>query len=231
MNTRKTIFLSHSSRDKVAVRRLAQDLQKAGFSVWLDELEIMVGDSIIEKIGKGLNECEFVAIWLTKYSVDSGWVQKEWYPKYHKEIESKKIHVLPLLAEKCDIPIMLIDKRYANFVESYEIGLEELIQTLTNQTQWTLDKIEQYIKENLASGNLELKPFNTNREDDPTRIICTYQTNGANRYILWEKGENKITSWDREFFDPVRWFENKDALDDQEIKLIAKSLRLGRPKD
>lgn len=41
---RKRIFLSHSSRDIEAVRPLADDLQRAGLDVWLDEKEIKVGD-------------------------------------------------------------------------------------------------------------------------------------------------------------------------------------------
>ena len=41
---RKRIFLSHFSRDIEAVRPLADDLQRAGLDVWLDEKEIKVGD-------------------------------------------------------------------------------------------------------------------------------------------------------------------------------------------
>ena len=48
-----SIFLSHSHVDKPFVRRLASDLIDSGVKVWLDEAEILIGDSLIEKIGTG----------------------------------------------------------------------------------------------------------------------------------------------------------------------------------
>jgi TIR domain len=40
------VFLSHSSRDKPRVRRLAESLRGAGLQVWLDEWVIQPGDDI-----------------------------------------------------------------------------------------------------------------------------------------------------------------------------------------
>jgi hypothetical protein len=121
------VFLSHSSKDKKAIRRLASDLQNVGIDVWLDEYEIKIGDIIIEKLNRGIEECDYLLIWLTKKSVKSPWVQREWYSKYHVEIETNKILVLPLLAEDCDIPLFLKTKRYADFRFSYNQGLRELL--------------------------------------------------------------------------------------------------------
>jgi hypothetical protein len=69
------VFLSHSSADKDAVRRLGEDLRRAGLEVWFDEKEIRVGDSIIRKIQEGLDNTQYLALWLTRGSVESGWVQ------------------------------------------------------------------------------------------------------------------------------------------------------------
>jgi hypothetical protein len=103
-----TLFLSHSSKDREAVIRLAKDLRKRGISVWLDEWEIDVGDPITEKIQAGLSHAQYVAVWLTKDSVNSGWVTKEWHTKIYQEIGSKEVLVLPLLGEKCEIPSFLV---------------------------------------------------------------------------------------------------------------------------
>ena len=43
-----SIFLSHNSKDKHFVRKLANDLRRQGFYVWVDEAEIKLGDSLIE---------------------------------------------------------------------------------------------------------------------------------------------------------------------------------------
>jgi hypothetical protein len=72
------VFLSHSSADKMLARRLAADLRDAGVKVWFDEWEIETGDSISQRIQDGLRESDFVAVLLTRQSVEHGWVEKEW---------------------------------------------------------------------------------------------------------------------------------------------------------
>ena len=66
-----TIFLSHSHRDKPFARRLAADLRHAGHMVWIDEAEIQIGDSLIEKIRDGIDRVEFVAAILSSASIES----------------------------------------------------------------------------------------------------------------------------------------------------------------
>ncbi len=44
------IFLSHTWTDKEFVSQLANDLRTLGARVWIDEAEIKLGDSLIEKI-------------------------------------------------------------------------------------------------------------------------------------------------------------------------------------
>ena len=55
----RVAFLSHSSKDKAFVRKLAADLVANGVKVWIDEQRILVGDSIPEKIAHGLAESDF----------------------------------------------------------------------------------------------------------------------------------------------------------------------------
>ncbi len=43
---KKHIFLSHSSKDKPQVWKLKYDLEKEGFSVWLDEDEAIPNLSV-----------------------------------------------------------------------------------------------------------------------------------------------------------------------------------------
>jgi hypothetical protein len=124
------LFLSYTKKDSEQVRKLAHDLRDQGVSVWLDEWEIKVGDSITQKIQKGIKDSDYLAVWLSTESVRSGWVEREWQAKYQEEIKTKVIKVLPLLGEKCKIPIMLADKRYADFSSSYEAGLRELVEGL-----------------------------------------------------------------------------------------------------
>lgn len=124
------IFISHSSKDKAWARRLSEDLKEIGHEPWLDEWEIKVGECIVTKIDRGIEDSEFVAIILSKHSVESGWVDKEWKAKYWSEIESDRTMVLPLLKENCTIPTLLKTKRYADFRKKYVVAFTHLVEAI-----------------------------------------------------------------------------------------------------
>jgi hypothetical protein len=71
------VFLSHSHADKPFAKQLVADLRNAGHSVWIDEAEINIGDSLIAKIRTGLDQVDFVCAILSKASANSPWVEKE----------------------------------------------------------------------------------------------------------------------------------------------------------
>jgi hypothetical protein len=121
------VFLSHSSRDKTSVIRLAKDLQKRGVEVWLDEWNIRVGESISHSVESGINESDFLVVWLSRSAIESGWVDREWRTKVLDEISDKRTSVLPILAEDIEIPGLLRDKKYADFRRDYDIGLRDLL--------------------------------------------------------------------------------------------------------
>jgi hypothetical protein len=120
-------FLSHSSKDKPFVRQLATDLTKNNVTVWLDEQMIKVGESIIERVGQGLAESDYFLLALSENSVNSEWVKKELNQALLKEIEDRKVTVLPLLLKECKIPSIIREKKYADFSSNYHAGLTELI--------------------------------------------------------------------------------------------------------
>ncbi len=123
------IFLSHNSKDKPFVRQLAQDLDVQGIGYWLDEAELSVGDSLIERIQEGFDDVNYVAIILSQNSIQSRWVQKEMSVALTLEIMGKPIRVLPLVLEKVEIPTFLIDKVYLDFTSefTYQDSLTQLV--------------------------------------------------------------------------------------------------------
>jgi formylglycine-generating enzyme required for sulfatase activity len=125
-----SIFISHSSRDAADALRLAEDLRRAGLDVWLDAWEIGVGARITQSIQRGLTRADFVALWITKAAIESGWVEREWQSKYSTEIASSSTIILPLLAEDCEVPQLLADKLYADFRKDYYTGLAQLLKVV-----------------------------------------------------------------------------------------------------
>lgn len=122
-----SVFIAHSSADKVFVRRLAKDLSEKGVSAWVDEAEIRVGDSITEKINAGLEGAHYLAVILSPTSVSSAWVHRELGAALQREIKKRQIVVLPVLLADCRIPAIIADKRYADFRRDYGKGLADLL--------------------------------------------------------------------------------------------------------
>jgi hypothetical protein len=127
-----SVFLSHNSKDKPWVRKLAQRLVNDGVKVWIDEAEINIGDSLIEKISSGIQEMKFVAAIISKNSVQSKWVQKEINIAMSKEIENRHVIVLPLVIDNCTIPSILADKFYADFrkPDDFEVAYKKLLKAI-----------------------------------------------------------------------------------------------------
>jgi hypothetical protein len=127
------VFLSHSSADKMLARRLAADLRDAGVKVWFDEWEIETGDSISQQIQDGLRESDFVAVLLTRQSVEHGWVEKEWQSRITLEAKTGRKLILPLKADDCELPPLLADRAFADFTIEYAAGLTQLLRALLGE--------------------------------------------------------------------------------------------------
>jgi Domain of unknown function (DUF1883)/TIR domain len=72
------VFISHATEDKDAlVRPLAHALQGRGLSVWYDEFELRVGDSLRRKIDAGITRSRFGIVVISKFFFEKGWTQYE----------------------------------------------------------------------------------------------------------------------------------------------------------
>lgn len=127
-----SVFLSHNSNDKPWVRNLADRLTSDGVVVWIDEAELNIGDSLIEKIAEGIHEMRFVAAVISSNSINSSWVQKELTLAMSKEIKGRQVTVLPLLIENCTLPPFLTDKLYADFTnpDNFEQEYSKLLRAI-----------------------------------------------------------------------------------------------------
>ena len=125
------IFLSHASADKEFVRALAVDLSELGHKPWLDDWEILGGESIPSRIASGLAESAFAIVVLSANAVQSQWVENEWQAKYWEELGTRQVAVIPILLSDCEIPVLLKSKKYIDFRMDYTQGLEGLARTLS----------------------------------------------------------------------------------------------------
>lgn len=121
------IFISYSHADAEFVNKLAAHLVKSNAHVWVDTWELNVGDSILNRVQQAIQDSSALLIVLSKASVASEWCKKELSAGLMRELEEKRVVVLPVLIENCDIPIFLREKLYADFRANFDVGLNALL--------------------------------------------------------------------------------------------------------
>lgn len=83
------VFISHSSRDKAFVRRLAKRLWNEGYQVWLDEKELVPGDALAARLSDTLKESRVVIVVVTPHSVTSKWLSFELNKATERMVEGR----------------------------------------------------------------------------------------------------------------------------------------------
>jgi len=126
------IFISHSTKDKNFVLKLAKDLMANGINVWLDEWNLNVGDSFADTINQAVINSKFVLIIMSPDYFASNWTQQELNLAMHKEINERVIKTIPILYRDCLIPDILRTKLYADFrnQDEYQVQLNKLVKDL-----------------------------------------------------------------------------------------------------
>lgn len=72
------VFISHASEDKEAVARPLRDaLARLGVTVWLDEAQMKVGDSLRRRIDNGIRSSRFGVVILSEAFFRKGWTNHE----------------------------------------------------------------------------------------------------------------------------------------------------------
>jgi hypothetical protein len=131
-------------------------MRKVGHTVWIDEAEINIGDSLIEKIRDGLDQVDFVAAILSSASIASPWVTRELDIASNREIEENRVVVLPLLLEPVELPGFLKGKFYGDFTDAARYGemLDLLLRKLGPASEPLKPSIEELaqLREQLAAA-------------------------------------------------------------------------------
>jgi len=73
-----------------------KDLRSSGINVWLDEEQILVGESVVEKIADGLSRCTHLILVLSPNFLTSPWCKTELRTILHREIKEKRNKILPI---------------------------------------------------------------------------------------------------------------------------------------
>ena len=90
------VFISHASEDKEdIVRPLANALIRKGLKVWYDEITLKIGDSLRQKIDKGLSNSRVGLVVLSPSFIDKGWTNYELDGIVSKTVSGEQV-LLPI---------------------------------------------------------------------------------------------------------------------------------------
>jgi len=120
------IFISYSRKDIAFARKLAGDLEKAGYDVWWDLTDLRGGDDWPRVIPAAIESSQYVIVVLSPNSAVSDWVAKE----YTQALDLRK-KIIPIMLAPSRVPFALNTINYVNFASGdYVENLNNLLTAL-----------------------------------------------------------------------------------------------------
>jgi GTPase SAR1 family protein len=121
------VFLSHSAKDKPAVRDLAQRLKADGLRVWLDDWVIQPGDLIGSKIEQGLNQSRVLILVMSADAFESEWVTLERHTALFRDPTNAQRRFIPLRLDDAEIKDALKPFAYVDWREKADEQYAKLL--------------------------------------------------------------------------------------------------------
>jgi hypothetical protein len=124
----RDVFISHALEDKDDIARpLARKLMSQGMTVWFDEFELTLGDSIRGKIEEGLRTSRYGIVILSESFFARKWPRRELDALFHLEEREKRI--LPVWHELTADEVRSHSPLLADRVAvSTKAGLDKIVQ-------------------------------------------------------------------------------------------------------
>lgn len=120
-----TAFFSYSRQDSEFALRLASDLRAAGANVWIDQLDIEIGQAWDHAIQSAINSCSIFIVVLSPHGIASSNVSDEL-----SFALSQKKRIIPVVYRDCEIPLLLRRLHFIDFRTDYPESLRWLITAL-----------------------------------------------------------------------------------------------------
>jgi TIR domain len=123
------VFISYRSTDLALAKKLSAELKECGNDVWLDDEEILAGDSIVERVQAGLTGSKYVVLCLSSDG-PSKWTDLEWMSTLARQLSGIDIKLLPVFLSGGSLPAILADIAYVDLTHNWNHGLNRLCQAI-----------------------------------------------------------------------------------------------------
>ncbi len=131
------VFISHTAVDKGFVRRLKARVEAAGYNVWLDEHDLLAGDSLAEQIGEALTRTRVVLVVVSEASVASRWLRYELNIATQRMIKGE-CRVIPVVIDGSELPPEVRGLLYADCRTSLRRGWRSIETALQHEAKRSL---------------------------------------------------------------------------------------------
>ncbi|HYD60503.1 MAG TPA: TIR domain-containing protein [Noviherbaspirillum sp.] len=166
MRYRYDIYLSHASKDNVAARRIALELQHAGFRVWFDEWMLHIGHDCYSEMDQAIADSQSMMLLMSPAFFASAWTRMERYAAAFRDPGNLTRPLLPVLIETCDVPVSLARLKYHDMTEISSPRIQSLIATTglrlgqpgKERTQFHDKILAQQVPQHAMASSSELAP-------------------------------------------------------------------------
>ena len=131
---RKSVFLSHNSKDKLIASEIGLFLAAEGESVWFDAWKIPVGKSISASVSDALAASSHLLLLWSQNAKRSRWVRREVFAALSDEIESGEITVIPVRLDKTPLPPLLRDLKHIRYEGGTETDRRQIISAILGRS-------------------------------------------------------------------------------------------------
>ena len=129
-SNRNRVFISYNHRDAEIAHRISDSLQNENIDVVFDYKDISIGENVFDQIRYMYESSETIMVLLSQSLFASEFFTFE-FPKYFfEEARKRKINIIPVLVEKCQIPSDFLEYEIVNLTRDFEKGLNRIVQKL-----------------------------------------------------------------------------------------------------
>jgi hypothetical protein len=157
------VFISYSSANKTWVRSdLLLNLEKAGLKVSIDFRDFEVGKPALINMRDCILASKHTLLVLTEHYLNSAWAEFENLLSQTIDPANRRRRIIPLLKEKCELPIEIGYLTYVNFYnpENWDISWHQLLTSLgdTSDTNNIKNITHPAIAEKTANKPIKIQP-------------------------------------------------------------------------
>lgn len=129
-NRRNRVFISYSYNDRDIAHRISDALQREQIDVFIDYKDISAGDNVFDQIRYMYESSETVILLLSNSLFSSSYFQYEFPQYFFEEARKRKINVIPVLVDKCQVPSDFLEFEIVNLTNNFDKGLQRVVQKL-----------------------------------------------------------------------------------------------------